>query len=272
MPHSILPVSAFIICQDEESFIENCVRSLDFCAEIVIVDSGSTDRTAEIIGGLRAEGFPIRFLPEKWRGYGAQKQFALEQCTQPWVLSIDSDERVSVKLRAAVPRMIADSKVDGYRLTRFNYLNGFGYVAPTAHGSYLPRLFRRDKGRFDPSEIVHEGIKIDGVMKKARPGGLLHFRPIPLDRQMLKENKYSTLKAQLKRNRSIRPHPAKMIVSPPVHFARWYFGHGLWRCGWAGFIQSVLGAVYSFLTEAKRWETEAMQAIPPMEPKDLQGY
>jgi glycosyltransferase involved in cell wall biosynthesis len=272
MVQSNLPISAFIICKDEERLIENCIRSLHFCSEIIIVDSGSTDRTHEIIEKLRLEGFPIRFMIEKWRGYGAQKQFALEQCTQDWLLSIDSDERVSEKLSGMIPLLIADSEVDGYRLTRFNYLNGFGYVPPASHERHHPRMFRRGKGRFDPSDIVHEGIKIDGRVRKVRVGGLLHFRPIPLDQQMLKENKYSTLKAQLKRNRGVPSYPMKMIVSPPVFFFRWYIGHGHWRCGWAGFVQSMLGAIYSFLTEAKRWEAEAMERVPPIEPRQPPGY
>ena len=95
-----LPLSAFIICQDEERFIEPCIRSLGMCSEIVVVDSGSTDRTLEILAALKDEGFPLLILSEKWRGYGGQKQFAMERCTEPWCLSIDSDERVSPHLAA----------------------------------------------------------------------------------------------------------------------------------------------------------------------------
>jgi len=72
-----LPLSAFIICQDEERFIEPCIRSLDMCSEIVVVDSGSRDRTLEVLEALKAEGYPLVILKEKWRGYGGQKQFAM---------------------------------------------------------------------------------------------------------------------------------------------------------------------------------------------------
>lgn len=267
-----LPISAFIICQDEARFIERCIRSLSMCAEIVVVDSGSTDETLAILERLRGEGFPLRILSEPWRGYGGQKQFALDQCGQPWCLSIDSDERVSRRLAAALPALIADEGVAGWKITRYDYLTGYGYVPPIAHERFHNRLFRRGRGRFDPSDRVHEGIHIDGEVRKAREGGLLHFRPIALHEQMGKENKYSTLKAQMKGERGIAPRPWKMLVSPFVFFWRWYLGYHLWRCGWAGFIRAANGAVYSYLTEAKRWENAALARVPPDEPEEPEGY
>lgn len=267
-----LPVSAFIICQNEERVIENCIRSVDFCAEIIVVDSGSTDRTMEILMALRDEGLPLRILQEPWRGFGAQKQFALDQCTQDWCLSIDSDERVSDALRERFPALLTDPAVNGWKITRYDYINGYGYVPPRAHERYHNRLFRRGLGRFNTTDLVHEGIEIDGEVRKAHPGGLLHFSPIPLHDQMLKENRYSTLKAQMKAGRGQCARPLKMLVSPPIFFLRWYLGHGMWRCGWPGFIHCAKGAIYSFLTEAKRYEAEAMQRVPPDEPVDTQGY
>ncbi|MFB2531598.1 glycosyltransferase family 2 protein [Paracoccus sp. p4-l81] len=267
-----LPISAFIICQDEEAVIESCLRSLSMCADIVVVDSGSTDRTVAIVQGLIDEGMPIRLFHEAWRGYGAQKQFALDQCTQDWCFSVDSDERVSARLTAALPAMIQTDGVDGWRVTRYDYLNGYGYVPPRAHERHHNRLFRRGTGRFDPTDRVHEGIAIDGTVRKAPEGGLLHFRPIPLAEEIGKKNKYSSLKAQMKRERGIAARPWKMVFSPIVFFGRWYFGHGLWRCGWAGFIHAATGGIYSFLTEAKRWEAEAIARKPPIEPPEPDGY
>lgn len=268
----MLPISAFIICQNEERVIEACVRSVSFCAEIVVVDSGSTDATLAILERLRAEGLPLRVLNEPWRGFGAQKQFALDQCTQDWCFSIDSDERVSPALARQFPQLLADSGVNGWQITRYDYLNGYGYVPPSSHERYHNRLFRRGSGRFNTTDLVHEGIEIDGVVKKAVPGGLLHFSPIVLHDQMLKENKYSTLKAQMKQDRGLPPRPWKMLVSPPLFFLRWYLWHGMWRCGWPGFIHCAKGAIYSFLTEAKRYENAAMRRVPPVEPADVSRY
>lgn len=269
-----LPISAFIICQDEEAYIERCIRSLGMCSEIVAVDSGSTDRTLAILEALKAEGFPLRVLSERWRGYGGQKQFALEQCSQPWLFSIDSDERISRHLAAAMPRLIAEEGVTAWQVTRYPYLNGFGYVPPKTKERFNTRLFRKGSGHFDPTDKVHEGLHIAGTVKKSPEGGLLHFRPITLHEQMLKENKYSTLKAEMKAERGKRAQPVKMLLSPPVYFLRLYFRHGLWRCGWAGVVAAMTGSVYSFLTEAKRWEGEAMARLPVAEPAEdrLGGY
>jgi len=267
-----LPVSAFIICQNEERVIENCIRSVAFCAEIVVVDSGSTDGTLALLHRLREEGLPLKILHEDWRGFGAQKQFALEQCTQDWCLSIDSDERVSEALATILPGLLAQPGVNGWKITRYDYINGYGYVPPSAHERYHNRLFRRGTGRFNTTDLVHEGIVIDGEVRKARPGGLLHFSPLPLHEQMLKENKYSTLKAQMARQRGRPARPWKMLVSPPIFFLRWYLRHGMWRCGWPGFIHCAKGAIYSFLTEAKRYENEAVERVPVVEPTDPRGY
>lgn len=262
----LLPISAFVICFNEVDRIENCLRSLSMCAQIIVVDNGSTDGTLALVEELTTQGLPIRLIHEEWRGYGGQKQFALEQCTQDWLLSIDSDERVSKKLAQALPDLISEPDVTGWSLTRYDYINGYGYVPPMAHERYHNRLFRKGTGQFDTTDKVHEGLKIDGNVRKAKQGGLLHFSPIPLHDQMLKENKYSTLKAEMKRERNIKASPAKMLVSPIIFTLRWYIRHGLWRCGWGGFIHAAKGGIYSFLTEAKRWEAEAMERTPPEEP------
>lgn len=267
-----LPISGFVICQDEERFIEPCIRSLAACAEIIVVDSGSTDRTLDILTALQAEGFPIVIFREPWRGYGGQKQFALEQCTQPWCLSIDSDERLSPQLIADLPRLVAATDVTGWRVTRFPYLDGFGYAPPQARERYNLRLIRRGSGTFDAADTVHEGLRVTGTLRNAPRGGLLHFRPIALHEQMLKENKYSSLKADMRAAQGRAPQPWKMLVNPWLYFLRLYFHNGLWRCGWAGFIRAATGGVYAFLTEAKRWENAAIRRVPPVEPDDPQGY
>lgn len=269
-----LPISAFIICQDEESFIEPCIRSLASCAEIVVVDSGSTDRTIEILDTLKVEGFPIVLYREAWRGYGGQKQFALEQCKLPWCLSIDSDERLSPQLICDLPRLIAETGVAGWRVTRYPFLDGFGYAPPQVKERFNLRLLRNGAGAFDPADKVHEGLRIKGEVRKAPKGGLLHYRPIQLDEQFLKENKYSSLKAGMKADQGKAPQPAKMLLTPLLYFLRLYFHSGLWRCGWAGVIRAATGGCYAFLTEAKRWEMAAVKRNPPSEPppEDLGRY
>jgi len=94
-----LPLSAYVICLNEIEYLGNCIESLQCCKEIVIVDSGSKDGTLELIEKYKSDGYPIKFIHNDWPGYAAQKQFALEQCSEPWCLSIDSDERLDEILK-----------------------------------------------------------------------------------------------------------------------------------------------------------------------------
>lgn len=158
MSSAKLPLSAFIICLNEEAYIENCIESLGFCSEIVIVDSGSTDNTKVIIERFTKEGWPIRFLHNDWPGYAAQKQFALEQCTQDWCLNIDGDERLDEALQSELPKLLAaPPDIVGWRIARRPYLIGYGYTPKAATERKNLRLIRKDSGAYDLSLKVHEG-------------------------------------------------------------------------------------------------------------------
>lgn len=234
------------------------MRSVEACREIVVVDSGSTDGTLEILRRLTEQGMPIRVIHRDWPGYAAQKQFALEQCTQPWCLSIDADEELDEEFLQALPSLLAaPDRIVGWRIPRKPYLIGHGYTPSNVHSPIL-RLIRRGHGGYDLADRVHEGIRVKGRVAIARRGYMLHFRALPLDEQMLKENTYSTLKAdQIVERGRYRP-ALKMFFSPPYYFFRLYLGHRLYMCGWPGFIEAMTGAVYSFLTEAKVYQRRAM--------------
>lgn len=258
-----LALSVFIICKNEEAYLENCIESLAGCAEIVIVDSGSTDGTLPLIRRYIAAGWPIRLFEEPWRGYAGQKQFALDQCTQPWCLNVDSDERLDGPLRAALPRLMdAKAEVVGWRIARRPYLIGYGYTPLHVRERKNLRLVRRGTGSYDLSQAVHEGISANGIVRKAPLGSLLHYRPLPMDEQILKENHYSTLKADQAYNTGRRPRALSLVFSPALYFVRLYLKAGLWRCGTPGFIEAMTGAVYSFLTQAKLHQRHALRYRP----------
>ena len=268
MASARLPISAFLICKDEAGYIEDCIRSLEVCSEIVVVDSGSTDGTLELLERLRGEGFPLTVLHNDWPGYAAQKQFALERCTLDWCLNIDADERLDDELKAALPELVAaPDGVAGWGIRRRNYLIGYGYPADNAREHHLLRLARRGKARFDPAQLVHETMLVDGEVRKARQGTLLHFRPLFLGEQILKENAYSSLKAEQAAKAGKKARPWKIAVSPVLYFLRLYVGHRLYRCGWPGFIEAGTGAVYAFMTEAKILQRELAAKMPPAETK-----
>jgi len=265
----LLRISAFIICQDEEAYLGNCIESLRGFSDIVIVDSGSTDGTLDLIRSYVARGWPIRLFSETWRGYAGQKQFALEQCREEWCFNIDSDERIDDALRAALPDLLAaDASIVGWRIARRPYLIGYGYTPAHVHERRNLRIIRRGKGAYDLAQKVHEGIRPEGRVADARKGSILHFRPLAIDEQILKENKYSSLKADQKVGEGASARRLKLVFNPPLYFLRLYFRNGLWRCGFPGFIEAMTGAVYSFLTEAKIYQRNALRAMPPADDMD----
>ncbi len=258
-----LPISAFIICQNEETYLGNCIESLVEFTEIIIVDSGSTDGTVRLIQGYIDKGFPIRLFHEKWRGYAGQKQFALEQCREPWCLNIDSDERLDAPLHRLLPQLVAAGQdIVGWKVARRPYLIGYGYTPENVKERKNLRLIRRGMGRYDLTQAVHEGIVPEGRVEKAKTGSLLHYRPLIIDEQILKENKYSTLKADQQFVEGKRPKLLKLVFSPWFYFLRLYLKNGLWRCGKSGFIEAMTGAVYAFLTQAKLYQRHAMKSRP----------
>lgn len=258
-----IPLSAFIICHNEEKYLGECIESLAECAEIVIVDSGSTDGTIPLIQSYVDRGWPIRLFKEPWRGYAGQKQFALEQCRQEWCFNIDADERLDDALRAALPELLARKDVAGWRIARRPYLIGYGYTPPYVHERRNLRLIRRGAGSYDLAQKVHEGIRSDGRIEPALKGSLLHYRPLPIDEQILKENKYSSLKADQWMAEGKGARGLKLFLNPPLYFLRLYFRNGLWRCGAAGFVEAMTGAVYSFLTEAKIYQRHKLKERVP---------
>jgi glycosyltransferase involved in cell wall biosynthesis len=234
-----LALSAAVICLNEAACIGKCLESLRDCAEIVIVDSGSTDATPSIVDDFVRRGFPVRFIHQPWLGYARQKQFALDQTKEPWVLSVDADEWVDEGLRISLPRlMAADESVAGWKVRRS--LTLYGQAKPVS-------LWTRP----EPALIVHEGLVADhGETPIARDGLLRHERSLPLYEQMKKEIIYARLKAEQRLNQGRKPSTLKLVFSPPIYFLRIFFWNRFFLSGWAGFIHAATGAMYSLMTES----------------------
>jgi len=247
-----LPISATVVCKNEEACIGKCLASLAGLAEIVVVDSGSTDGTLAIVERLARDGLPIRLIHQDWLGYARQKQFALDQAREPWALSIDADEWLDDDLIAELPRLVAaEASLDGWALRRALTLYGSRKPASLwTRPEHIVRLVRRARARFDETLIVHEGLIVDGRTEVARRGLLRHERGLPLDQQMRKEIVYAKLKAEQRIERGRKPSWAKLLLNPPIYFLRIFFWNRFFLCGWAGFVHAMTGATYSFMTEA----------------------
>jgi len=249
---TLLPISATVICKNEEAFIGKCLSSLEGLAEIIVVDSGSTDGTLAIIQERISAGQPICLIRQPWLGYASQKQFALDHATQDWVVSIDADEWLDSELRADLPRLIAsESSIAGWRLRRT--LTLYGQLTPVSaltRPEQILRLVRRGRAHFDPNLIVHEGLVADGPTPIADRGLLRHERGLPLDQQMQKEIAYAKLKAEQRIDRGVEPSRLKLVFNPPIYFLRIFFWNRFFLCGWPGFIHALTGAIYCFMTES----------------------
>jgi len=250
---SPLRLSAAIICLNEAACIGKCLESLRGFAEIVVVDSGSSDGTLAIIEEFARAGFPIRLVHQPWLGYARQKQLALDLATEPWVFSIDADEWLDDDLRAALPQLLAaPESVAGWKVRRSLTLYGRSKpVSRWTRPEHILRLVRRGRARFDPALIVHEGLVADqGETPVARLGLLRHERSLPLYEQMKKEIAYARLKAEQRLSQGRKPSTLKLVFSPPIYFLRIFFFNRFFLCGSAGFIHAATGAMYSLMTEA----------------------
>ncbi len=256
---ALLPISATVVCRNEEACIGKCLASLEGLAEVVVVDSGSTDKTLAIVDAFARRGFPIRLFHQSWLGYAGQKQFALDRATQPWILSVDADEWLDEELRGLLPAMAsAEPSVGGWKVRRA--LTLFGRKKPVSRWTRperILRMARRGRARFDPNVLVHEGLSVEGEIRLAPSGLLRHERGLPLDIQIGKEVAYARLKAEQRLRRGQRPSVLKLLFNPPLYFLRIFFWNRLFLCGWSGLVHARTGATYSFLTEALHFQLHA---------------
>ncbi len=246
------PISGFVVCRNEVDMLGDALASLDFCREIVIVDSGSTDGTLALIEDHRRQGYPIRLIERPWPGFAAQKQFALEACTEAWCLSLDSDERLDPEMRAALAGLdLAASASNAFALRRRDYLPGYGYQPPAVHAKAMVRLVRKGTARVDEAALVHESILTDGPVEVIARGSILHFRRLTIGQEMAKGAAYARLKAKERFARGRRTNALRLLVNPLGRFLKSYVVHRYFLCGLPGLIYAAMLGQYAFLTEAE---------------------
>lgn len=185
-----IPLSVAIIAKDEEQNLPDCLESIRFAEQIVVIDSGSTDSTVMI-----ARSFGCQVFNEPWRGFGAQKQFAIDQCTQPWVLLLDADERIPPETESVIRRIVASGAGEtvGYSFPRKNFFQG-RWIRHLWGKDRVVRLFRKGMGRMTDAR-VHEAVEVSGSVK-ALDVPLEHYTESSLSRLLLKMDHYTTLGAQ----------------------------------------------------------------------------
>lgn len=222
-------LSVAIITLNEEHNLADCLASVSFADEIVVVDGGSSDRTCEI---ARDAGARV-ITHGEWTGFGAQKNFAIDACTGDWILSIDADERVPVALRDEIDATLRNPASDVYEMPRRSYYCGRFMQHSGWWPDYVRRLFRRGAARFS-SAPVHESLQTDRPIGRLR-NPLEHWSFRTMEQVLDKVNRYSSLSAPTVIARGGRPTVVTALLHGAAAFFRTYIlkrgfldgGHGL---------------------------------------------
>ncbi len=240
-----MQISATIVTLNEERNIARAIQSLTCADEILVVDSGSTDRTREIAAGLGA-----RVIEEPWRGYAAQKNFAACSAAHDWILSLDADEELTPELASEIAALKHNpAPRDGYSFPRLaQYLGRWIH-----HSGWYPdrklRLYDRRKGKW-VGEYVHESVRVESGAGQLR-GNLLHYTCASLSEHLRTLDRYTTLAAQEVAARG-KPVPLiRLTMDPAWTFFRTYFIQRGFLDGRQGLLIACMAGLYTFLKYAK---------------------
>ncbi|MBS0380237.1 MAG: glycosyltransferase family 2 protein [Proteobacteria bacterium] len=228
-----------MITFNEADRIEACLRSLDFCDELLVVDSHSTDDTR-----ARAAALGARVIERDWPGYRSQKQFAVEAASHDWVLCLDADERVTPQLRGEIQALKARGfgPAAGYSLPRITDYFGRFLRHGNAYPDRLVRLFDRRRGGWSGYEI-HENTRIDGPVGRLA-GHLEHFSYRSLTDHLNRMQRYADLMAQALYARGRRCGLTPVLVNPAWRFLRGYVLRLGFLDGWRGLVFALIEANY----------------------------
>ncbi len=224
-------LSVAIITKNSEKTIKKCILSALFADEIVVIDSGSKDNTAQI-----CKNMGCKVIKKEWMGFGKQKQFAVNSCKNDWIFVLDSDEVITDKLQFEILSVLKSPKYKGYKVARLNYYFGKPLYHCGLYPDYTIRLFDKNFGTFS-SDKVHEKVRINvkvGTLKHH----MLHFAYNNIEEFIEKQNRYSSLNA--KQNR------LKAIINPYWTFFKIFIIKKGFLEGWRGFVIAKLYAQYTF--------------------------
>jgi (heptosyl)LPS beta-1,4-glucosyltransferase len=251
---SVTPLSVVIMTKNEEAKIARCIRSSLFADEIVIIDSGSTDKTKEI-----ARAFDAQIYEQPWLGFSAQRNKGASLAKHDWVLFLDADEVVSSELAASIQNVMHGplDERDAFSFDRRGDFLGVllpNESRPSKRKNFI-RLYNRHFGSYDTTMNVHEEVRFPG---KAIPlsGVLYHWNGHTMDELISLFNRYATLEAQELNRLGKRTTALEIFVRPILRFLWSYVIKGGFRLGTRGLIHSLLKGSSDFMRYAKLWELQ----------------
>lgn len=240
-----MKISAAIITFNEERNISRAIESLRCCDEIVVVDSGSNDRTVELALKLGA-----RVIDSNWRGYAGQKNYASAQCENDWILSLDADEALSEALEAEIWRIKKNGpRFDAYTMPRLAQYLGRWIL----HSGWYPdrkiRLFDRRKAQW-VGNFVHESVVVKGSVGHLS-SNILHFTCSSLSEHLKTMDRYTTLAAEQLVDQNAHIGWTQLALDPAWTFFKTYVLQSGFLDGTEGLAIAYMAALYNFLKYAK---------------------
>lgn len=247
-------LSIIVLTYNEAQRLRPCLESVMWANEIVVVDGGSTDGTAEIAREFTPHVYVSGLLgPDRPGGFSDQRNFALGKATGDWVFFLDADERVTPELRAEIEARLLDGPDEGhtaYRLRRREHF--FGVYSPHTHGqSWMTRIIRQGQGKYD-GRLVHEGLVYTGTLGDLH-SEMLHFSKDTVAQYVSTMNRYTSLEAEeaAKNGVPLARTPWRGMAHA---FCYRYIHMGSYREGTFGLLMSLMFAFYSYLSWTKHWE------------------
>jgi len=239
-----LPLSVVLVVQDAAALLPACLASVAFADDVVVVDSGSSDGTAEC-----AARHGARVVQRDWMGFGLQKQFAVAQARNDWVLCLDADERVSPELDCSIRAALEAPASPVYRMRRRNRFIGRWLRHGEGYPDWSTRLFDRKNAAWS-DDPVHEKV-LYAVTPGTLSGDLLHESAEDLAKYFQKQNRYSTIAAQQLFERGHRASALQLILSPLVRFTKFYVLRLGFLDGVPGLVHTTIGCLASYMKYAK---------------------
>jgi glycosyltransferase involved in cell wall biosynthesis len=241
-----IPLSVAIITKDEEANLPGCLMSVAFARQIVVVDSGSIDGTLEI-----ARDFGCDVFTEPWKGFGPQKQMAIDRCREPWVLVLDADERIPPETETAIRAVVSGGQggAAGYSFPRKNFFQGRWIRHMGWWPDRITRLFRNGRGRMTEA-AVHEAVDVAGQIALL-DAPIEHYTESRLSEILKKIDRYSTLAAEEAFREGRRSSVWGAIARAELTFCQDYVLRLGFLDGRQGLVLSVTDAVNKFFKYAK---------------------